>query len=82
MTRHWLKGFVGDVGLAKANRLLHDTGIAKEYQREKDASWAVNTTADVFNNRNDRHHQVFLDFVKHQQSASSLALNHTNDTTA
>lgn len=75
MTHLWLKGFVADVGLEKANRLLNNTGIPKGYRKEDDAAaWAVNTDAGAFA-RKDDHHQKFLKFVELQRNATGAAVD-------
>jgi len=73
LTHLWLKGFVADVGLDKANRLLNGTGIPKGYKKETDdaSDWAVNTSAGAFV-RKDDHHEKFLNFVKQRRNTTSV----------
>jgi hypothetical protein len=79
LTHQWLKGFVADVGLETANRVLNNTGIPKGYHNVANASlWSVDPTAVVFNNRKDsRHHKVFLDFVESKKKTFLSSSNYT-----
>jgi len=77
VTHRWLRGFIEDVGLDKAIRLLNSTGLPRGYQKEVTGDWAFDRKRFAVD---DYHFDMFLK-TKHGNHSHPQSGGYSNNIT-